>query len=92
MTISIALIGGATALVLCATSIKVLATGPTKANKAEKAEIMKQLLALSESENRASAKPTPSQSRTPLPTPRTGRSTSPRQGTVKISQPIRSNK
>ena len=45
--VNIPLIGVAAALALCAVVAKVFGGGPGKASKSEKAEIMKQLLALS---------------------------------------------
>jgi hypothetical protein len=68
--ISIPLIGVAGALVLCAVIAKVLAGGPEKASKSEKAEIMKQLLALSASENSIARKTPAVAARAPLSKPR----------------------
>lgn len=64
--ISIPLIGVAAALVLCAVIAKVLAGGSEKASKSEKAEIMKQLLALSASENSIARKTSSVAVRAPL--------------------------
>jgi hypothetical protein len=52
--ISIAFIGVATALLVFAIAAKVCGGEPKRPKKSEKAEIMKQLLALSEHENRTS--------------------------------------
>jgi hypothetical protein len=90
--ISIPLIGIATALLICATMAKVFADQPKKANKSQKGEIIKQILALSEHENRISA--TASSVRLPAPLSNQGRRQSnvPRKTATKISQPIRSSK
>lgn len=52
--VSMLVIGVATAVLICAITAKVLLDAPEKANKSEKAEIMKQLLTLSDSENKIS--------------------------------------
>ena len=49
--ISVPLIGVATTLLICATMVKLFADQSKKANKSQKGEIIKQLLALSEREN-----------------------------------------
>jgi hypothetical protein len=67
--ISILGIGVVTALVVFAVVLKTRASGPKKAQKAEKAAIMKQLLALSERENGISAV-APSRTGTPRSDPR----------------------
>ena len=54
--VNIPLIGVAAALVLCAVVAKVFAGGPGKASKSEKAEIMKQLLALSADDKAVTSK------------------------------------
>jgi hypothetical protein len=74
--VSIPLIGVASALVLCAVIAKVFAGGPGKASKSEKAEIMKQLLALSEGENTIPGKTPSIRARGPLPGPKPKRSRS----------------
>ena len=68
--VSLPLVGVAAALVLCAVIAKVFAGGPEKASKSEKAEIMKQLLALSESENAMTGKAPAVRARPPLANPR----------------------
>jgi hypothetical protein len=52
--ISIPLISVATALVLCAVMARVFAHGPEKVDRPQKAEILKQLLALSEQQSKIS--------------------------------------
>jgi hypothetical protein len=66
--ISILCIGSLIALVVFAIVLKTCTSEPKKAQKAEKAAIMKQLLALSERENNVSAIAS-SRSRTPLTNP-----------------------
>ncbi len=90
--ISIPLIGVATALVICASIVKVFADQPKKANKSQKAKILKQLLALSEHENRVSATASSVRLRTPPSNQGTRPSNAPRKTATKISQPIRSSK
>jgi hypothetical protein len=87
--ISIPLIGVATALVICATMAKIFAGQPKKAQKSQKAEIMKQLLALSEHENKISATPSSVRLRAPLSNQGTRPGNAPRKTATKISQPIR---
>jgi hypothetical protein len=86
--ISIWLIGVATALVICATMAKVFSDHPKKAEKSQKAEIIKQLLALSEHENRISATPSSVRLRAPLSNQGTRPGNAPRKTATKISQPI----
>jgi hypothetical protein len=95
--INIHLIGLAAALVVCAILAKVLTGKPEKAAKSQKAEIIKQLLALSESEKRTSK--TASSVRKPLakqPTRPANQAprlqTAARKTPAKLSQPVRSNK
>lgn len=95
--VNIHLIGLAAALVLCAILAKVFTGKAEKAGKAQKAEIMKQLLALSESENKTSR--TASSVRKPLsnqPTRPVNQAkrveTAPRKIPTKLPQPLRSNK
>jgi hypothetical protein len=58
--ISVVLIGVAAALLICAIRAKVVAQAPKKADKSQqKAEIIKQLLALSERENKPSGSAPP---------------------------------
>jgi hypothetical protein len=95
--VNIHLIGLAAALVLCAVLAKVFTGKPEKAGKAQKAEIMKQLLALSESENKISK--TASSGRKPRSNQPTRpanqaqrREAAARKTTAKLPQPLRSNK
>jgi len=90
--ISIPLIGAATALVICATMVKLFADQSKKANKSQKGDILKQLLALSEHENSVSAMASSARSRAPLSNQGTQPSNGPRKTAAKISQPIRSSK
>ena len=87
---SMVLIGVATALVICAIIAKV-AGAPEKASKAERAEIMKQLLALSEGEARSSGAPRSVPPRS-LTKQGTRPNQSPRKTPPKMSQPIRASK
>ena len=66
--INIPLIGVATALVVCALIAKAFAGEREKPSKSEKAEIMKQLLALSERENTVTGKASSLRTRAPLAT------------------------
>jgi hypothetical protein len=70
--INIPLIGVATALVLCALIAKALAREPKKASKSQKGEILKQLLELSEHENRVSATTAPVRTSRPNQSARSG--------------------
>ena len=79
------LIGVATALVACAIVARVFAHGQQKADKAQKGEVIKQLLALSERENRLSGTPSSARSRAPQAM-RPGNG--PRKASPKISQPL----
>ncbi len=88
--ISILGIGIVTALALVAILARKYATKPKKAQKWEKAQIMKQLLALSEHEAGASAV-APSRSRTPPAKPALRPAKFPVKPT-RTSQPIRSSK
>ena len=87
--LSMLLIGVATALLICAITAKVLLGAHKKANKSEKAEIMKQLLALSDGGNRSahatssSARSRPSSRQATLP------SNGPRKTTTRITQTLR---
>jgi hypothetical protein len=73
--VNIPLIGVATALVLCAVIAKLFAGGPEKASKSEKADIMKQLLALSEGESTISDNAPSVRTRATLPKQRQKRKT-----------------
>jgi hypothetical protein len=86
---SILLIGVATALVICAMMVKVFADQPKKANKSQKAEIMKQLLALSDHEKGISPRASTVRLQAPLSN-RGTRSSASRKTATKISQPVRS--
>ena len=91
--VNLPLIAIATALVICATIAKVFANqAPEKANKSQKGEILKQLLAISEQENRISGKASSVQSRTPLSKQSRRPGNTPRKIATKISQPLRSSK
>ena len=91
--INIPLIVVATALVICATIAKVFADQPPeKANKSQKGEILKQLLAMSEQENTISGKASSVQSRKRPSNQGRPPSKAPRKTTTKISQPIRSGR
>lgn len=69
--ISVVLIGVAAALLICAIRAKVIANAPKKIDKSQqKAEIIKQLLALSERENKISGMAAPPRVRS-LPNPGT---------------------
>jgi hypothetical protein len=89
MTVVLFIVGVVTALAVFLV-VKARAGEPKRAQKWEKAAIMKQLLALSERESSASIAPI--QSRTPVPDrgKRPGQSRPRPAG--KISQPVRSNK
>jgi hypothetical protein len=86
---SIPLIGVATALLVCAIMVKVFAGESKKASKTQKAEIMKQLLALSEQEKGVSPKTSSVRLQAPLSNQGT-RPSAPRKTATKISQPVRS--
>jgi phosphate/sulfate permease len=66
--VSISLIGVAIALLVCALLAK-LFSGESKANKAQRAEIIKRLLALAEDEKRRSGAAASIRLRPPLPAP-----------------------
>jgi len=76
--VSIPLIGVAAALVAYAVIAKVFAEGPRKASKFEKAEIMRQLLALSEPEKSVTGNASTVRLRSPLPSQGVRSSTGPR--------------
>jgi len=86
---SILCIGVVTALVVFAIVLKTRASEPKKAQKGEKAAIMKQLLTLSERENSTSAI-APSRSRTPHAIAGT-QAEFPRNPARRTSHPIRSH-
>jgi hypothetical protein len=85
------LIGIAIALIVCAIVARVFAHGQQKADKPQKAEIIRQLLALSERENRLAGTPPSVRSRAPLSNQRTLSGNGPRKAAPNISQPLRSN-
>jgi hypothetical protein len=87
--ISILLVGVATALLICGIVLKVVANSPKKASKSEKAEIVKQILALSERENKISGSSSSIRSR-PVSNPAPRPSDRPRKIETSISKPIRS--
>ena len=80
------LIAGAVLLV-CAITAKILLGAPEKANKSQKAEIMKQLLALSDGEKKISGAGSPARSR-PLSKQLTPPRNGPRKTTPRISQTL----
>ena len=85
---SILLIGVASALLICAITAIIIGREPKKANKAQKAEIMKELLALSDCEHRiSSAASDPRMGSLPKPSTRAGNG--PRKATARISPPLR---
>ena len=90
--ISVPLIVVATALIACAIVAKVFADEPEKPGKSQKAEIIKQLLVLSERENKIPAAASSVRLRAPLSNQGIRPSNGPRRTTTKTSQPIRSNK
>ena len=83
-------IGVVTALVVFAIVLKTFPGQPTKAQKGEKAAIMKQLLALSEQENRIPAIAPSRSSRTPRATPAIRNAALSRKPT-RTSQPVPSS-
>jgi len=89
---SIPIIGVVTALAGFALVAKVCAGGPKRAEKSEKAEIIKQLLALSERDNRISAAASPARFRSSLSDQGMRPDNTHRKRTAKTSQPIRPNK
>ena len=82
------LIGAASALLVCAIAAKVLLGAPEKANKSEKAEIMKRLLELSDSESKNPSAGSATRSR-PLSNQSTLPRNAPRKTTTRISQTLR---
>jgi len=90
--INILFIGLATALLVLAIVARMRADGPRKAKKAEKAEIVKQLLALSERENRMSETASSVRFQMPLPSRSARPGNLPASSVAKASQPIRSSK
>lgn len=85
------LIGVATALVVCAIVARMFAHGPQKAEKRQKAEILKQLLALSDRENKLPGTTPSVPPRAPLANQLARPANAPRKATPKISQALRSN-
>jgi Na+-translocating ferredoxin:NAD+ oxidoreductase RnfG subunit len=92
LTINIPFIAAATALLIGATIAKVFAIQPKKADKSQKGEILKQLLALSEHDNKNLT--TASPARSPKALSNQGRRpvSSPRKTSAKIAQPVRAGK
>jgi hypothetical protein len=88
--INIPILGVASALVVCAIVARMFAPGNQKAEKSQKADIIKQLLELSERENRLSGAASSARRRAPLSNERTRPGNAPRKATPKISQPVRS--
>lgn len=86
--INIPLIGVATALVACAIVARMFAQGQQKADKAQKGEVIKQLLALSERESRLSATPSSSRSRAPMSKQGMRPGNGPQKTTPKILHPL----
>jgi hypothetical protein len=82
------LIGAAIALVVCAVVARVFARGQQKADKPQKSEIIKQLLALSERETRLSGTPSPARSRAPISKEAIRPGIGSRKTTPKILQPL----
>ena len=92
MTLNIPFIVAATALLVCATIAKVLAVQPKKADKSQKGDILKQLLALSEGESKISGKASPIKVRTPSSSQSRRPVNTPRKTSTKIAQPVRTGK
>ena len=88
--ISILFIGVVTALAVFVLA-KACARGPKRAEKWDKAEIIKQLLVLSERENGISATAPPVRFRTPLSDQAIRPSKAYQKPTGRTSQPVRSN-
>ena len=86
------LIGLVVALVVYITFVKSWRPEPQKAKKQERAEIMRQLLALSEREQGIPTTAPSLRSRTPARAQGTSRSKIPHKPAGKVSQPIRSGK
>lgn len=86
--LSMLLIGVATALLLCAITARVIAGNPKKANKSEQGEVLKQLLALSNGENKISGAAPAARLRPPS-NQRTLPGNRPRKTTTRIVQPLR---
>ena len=89
--INMPLIGVATALVACAIVARVFAHGQQKADKAQKGEVIKQLLALSERESRLLGTPSSGSSRAPLSKQGTLPGNGTRKAAPKIAPPLRPN-
>jgi hypothetical protein len=83
---SIVCIGAVTALAVFVIVMKTRTSGPKKVNKSEKADIMKQLLALSDGLNGTPVIP-PSRPRTPHVIPRSPSRRFPPKPLVRASQP-----
>ena len=89
--INMPLIGVATALVACVIVARLFAHGQQKADKAQKGEVIKQLLALSERESRLSGTPSSARSRAPISKQAIRPGNGPRKATPKILRPLPSN-
>lgn len=90
--INIPFVVAATALLICASIAKRFAVQPKKADKSQKGEILKQLLALSEQESKIPAKVAPVRLKTPVPNPARRPGSAARKTSVKLAQPVRSSK
>lgn len=94
--INIPFVVAATALLICASVAKKFVNQPKKADKSQKGEILKQLLALSEHEGKIPATALSGRSRTPVSNQGRRPGNTPQKAAAKvapkISQPIRSSK
>lgn len=91
--INIPFVVAATALLICASIAKRFADHqPKKANKSQKGEILKQLLALSEHDGKVKATSSSIRSRTPVVSQPRRPAPTARKTPAKIAQPIRSSK
>lgn len=94
--INIPFVVAATALLICASVAKRFANQPKKADKSQKGEILKQLLALSEHEGKIPATASSGRSRKPVSYQGSRPGNAPLKVAAKvapkISQPIRSSK
>lgn len=91
--INIPFVVAATALLICASIAKRFADHqPKKADKSQKGEVLKQLLALSEQDGKVPATASSIRSRTPVVSQARRPATTARKTSAKIAQPIRSSK
>ena len=91
--INIPFVVAAIALLICASIAKRFADHqPKKADKSQKGEILKQLLALSEHDGKVTATSSSTRSRTPVVSQPRRPATTARKTPDKIAQPIRSSK